>query len=446
MTTSSSWLSLVTGESKKLLSVEDLRLNSGNVVSIDWMLQSIRWLKDVSFLLLGLYRGSVQSVLEWETLERYKNQYKVWDFVRVEWVPRANERAKGGVEIWVTGIQTLATGDNSNFQFSRAMKENLDVLLDNRVITLRNAEQKAIFKLSDGISRWFREFLTSEWFTEIHSPKIVASGAEWGANVFELEYFWRKAYLAQSPQFYKQFMVPVFHRVFEVAPAFRAEKHGTSRHINEYTSLDVEMWPIKDFKEIMNMEVKLLRFLLNFLKENYKEEMELLKVELPEVWEGIPEITFDQAKSLVSQVFNRPIVDTEDMEPEEERLLSQLVKERTWSDFVFITHFPYGKRPFYTMPSEGNAERTEGFDLLFRWLEITTWWQRIHEYDMQVENMIKKWLNPDDFSDFLRLHKAWTVPHGGFWIWSERLLQKLLWRSNIRETTLFPRDIKRLTP
>lgn len=435
----------ISWESNKPFWLEEISKLNWTIISVDWMLWNIRSLSNVAFLTTHLFRWSIQWVLEWDSLW-YLEKIKKWDFVTLHWEARLNEKAKWWVEIWVQDIDLLATWDNDTFQFIRTMKENLDTLLDNRVVTLRNIEQKSIFKLSDWISKWFREFLSQEWFTEIHSPKIVSSWAEWWANVFKLDYFGRDAYLAQSPQFYKQFMVPVFHRVFEVAPAFRAEKHGTSRHINEYTSLDVEMWPINSFRDVMNLETKLLKYIIEFLRNNYKEELEILKVDLPDMSNWIPEITFDQAKQLVAENNKRPFRDLDDMEPEEERLLSKLVKEKTWSDFVFITHYPFKKRPFYTMPSEDKPWRTEWFDLIFRWLEITTWWQRIHNHDMQVDNMIKKWLNPDDFIDFLKLHKAWTMPHGWFGIWSERLLQKLLDRQNIRETTLFPRDIKRLTP
>lgn len=441
----SSHFSTVTGETQTPLTIDAIRSQCWQQVQVDWMVGNIRNLSAVSFLAMQLFRWNVQWVLEWDMLD-LRDWVKKGDYIQLSGIPRLNERAQNGVEIWVNGIRTLATGDSGNFQFIRGMRENLDVLLDNRVVTLRNAEQKAIFKLADGVSRAFREFLTQEQFTEIHSPKIVASWAEWGANVFALDYFWKQAYLAQSPQFYKQFMVPVFHRVFEIAPAFRAEKHGTSRHINEYTSLDMEMWPIGWFRDIMNMEVKFLRFLINFLRQNYAWELLVLNVDLPEIGNGIPEVTFDQAKEIVATHTQKPIEDPHDMEPEEERTLSKIIKDTTGSDFVFVTHFPFEKRPFYTMPSETHPGKTEWFDLLFRGLEITTWWQRIHDYTMQVENMRKKWLNPDDFADFLALHKAGTMPHGGFWIGSERLLQKLLWRSNIRETTLFPRDRSRLTP
>lgn len=412
---------------------------------LEGMVTHIKSLKEVSFVLIQLMRWTVQCVLEWVSLGLI-DWVKKGDFVRLKWTPRLSEKARGWVEVALNGVEIIATGDTEWVQFHRPMKENIETLLANRVVTLRNREQQAIFRLAHWLSTWFREFLVKAWFTEIHTPKIVANSAEWGANVFKLDYFWRQASLAQSPQFYKQFMVPVFHRVFEIAPAFRAEKHNTARHINEYTSLDLEMWPISGYRDVMEMEVRLLRDLMNYLQENFADEIEFLGVKLPDISNGIPEVTFDEAKEIASQRLGKPIDDPDDLAPEEERAISAHIQETTWSDFVFVSRFPKTKRPFYTMPSTDNDRTTEGFDLLFRGLEVTTWGQRIHDYDMQISAIREKWLDPANFEDFLALHKAWTLPHGGIGIGSERLLQKLVGKDNIRATTLFPRDGKRLTP
>jgi nondiscriminating aspartyl-tRNA synthetase len=430
------------------LSLDELRWKEGENISVTWLVERVkRMWAHLAFAPIHLQRGRVQSVFTGENVSMLDDTSK-WDFVTVAWKIVKNDQVQWWVEIKAESIEQISKNDsnNSSMQFWREMKENLDTILNGRIESLRNAEQKAIFTLSHAISGAFKDFCTKEGFIEIHTPKIVAKWAEGGANVFKLDYFWREASLAQSPQFYKQFMVPVFHRVFEVAPAFRAEQHATSRHINEYTSLDIEMWPIQNFREIMEMETKLIQFIIEKLSADFSEELELLKVELPEIWDGIPEITFDAAKKLVSQRFNRLITDMDDMEPEEERLLAQIVKEETGSRFVFITHFPSKKRPFYTMPNWEFPEKTDSFDLLFDGLEITTWGQRIHWYDEQVRAMIEKGLDPKEFNDFLSLHKSWTLPHWGFGIWSERLLQKIVGKSNIKATTLFPRDTKRLTP
>lgn len=282
-------------------------------------------------------------------------------------------------------------------------------------------------------------------FTEIRSPKIVSAGAEGGANIFHLDYFGEKAYLAQSPQFYKQMMVGVYERVFEIGPVYRAEKHDTSRHLNEYTSIDFEMGYIQSFEEIMAMETGMLTFIFQYLKEHYSLELVLLKVVVPEVNE-IPAIKFMEAKALIAKEYQREIKDYEDFEPEEEKLLSEWVKKETGSEFVFVTHYPSKKRPFYAMESEENREETLSFDLLFRGIEITTGGQRIHSYQQQVDKMLQRGMDTSGFVSYLTMHQYGMPPHGGLGLGLERFTMKLLEQNNVRYATLFPRDQKRLVP
>jgi len=284
-----------------------------------------------------------------------------------------------------------------------------------------------------------------ERFTEIHSPKIVAEGAEGGANIFKLDYFGKQAYLAQSPQFYKQMMVGVFERVFEIAPVFRAEKHDTARHLNEYTGVDFEMGFIESFEEIMQMETAMLRYIMTFLQEQYEQELALLKVQLPEI-RSIPAVKFSEAKEMVAKEYHREIKDRHDFEPEEEKLLCELIKKQTGSEFVFVTHYPSKKRPFYAKESVENCELTESFDLLFRGLEITTGGQRIHSYKEQVAKMERLGMNLSLFESYLMMHKYGMPPHGGLGLGLERFTSKLLGQENVRRATLFPRDTGRLEP
>lgn len=321
----------------------------------------------------------------------------------------------------------------------------MENLLNYRPVTLRNEKERAIFKLQEGICRAIREFLYKERFTEIHTPKIVAEGAEGGANIFKLDYFGKQAYLAQSPQFYKQMMVGVFERVFEIAPVFRAEKHDTARHLNEYTSVDFEMGFIESFEDIMQMETGMLKFVMAFLKENYEQELSLLKVQLPEIG-TIPAVKFSEAKELVAKEYHREIKDMHDFEPEEEKLLCELIKKKTGSEFVFVTHYPSAKRPFYAKDSIENPAETLSFDLLFRGLEVTTGGQRIHEFNEQVAKMEARGMNTEAFESYLMMHKAGMPPHGGLGLGLERLTGKLLNQENVRLSTLFPRDINRVTP
>jgi nondiscriminating aspartyl-tRNA synthetase len=369
--------------------------------------------------------------------------------VEVEGILHEEERAPQGFEVRLTKISILTSpkeGAILPLPISKwKMKTSLETKLNYRPISLRNIRERAIFKIQEGIIRGFRDFLYSQGFTEIRTPKIVAGNAEGGANVFKLEYFGSKAFLAQSPQFYKQTMVGVYDRVFEAAPVFRAEKHNTTRHLNEYTSMDFEMGYIDGFEDIMAMETQMLTFVFAFLKEQYAKELKLLEVTLPDT-ARIPAVRFDEAKVLVSEKYNRKIKNPYDLEPEEEVLIGKYFKEEYQSDFVFVTHYPSKKRPFYAMDDPTDPKFTLSFDLLFKGMEITTGGQRIHDYDAQVAKMMARGMNPEEFANFLMIHKHGMPPHGGLGIGLERLTMKLLDEQNVRETTMFPRDLSRLEP
>lgn len=328
---------------------------------------------------------------------------------------------------------------------NRKINTSLENLLNLRPLTLRNEKERAIFKIQEGLVYGIREFLASQNFTEIHTPKIVANGAEGGANIFRLDYFGQEAYLAQSPQFYKQIMVGVFERVYEIGPVFRAEKHDTSRHLNEYTSVDFEMGFIHSFHEIMEMETAMLRHAFAYLSTHYTKELSLLQVSLP-VIDSIPAIPFLEAKELIASQYNRHITDWNDFDPEEEKLLSSYILETTGSDFVFVTAYPSTKRPFYAMDDPVNPSVTLSFDLLFRGLEITTGGQRIHDYQQQIAKMESRGMDTEPFASYLQAHKYGLPPHGGMGLGLERLTSRLLNLPNTRLATLFPRDTKRLMP
>ena len=239
--------------------------------------------------------------------------------------------------------------------------------------------ERAKFKLQEGITRAFRDFLYEQGFTEIHTPKIGAKSAEGGANLFRLDYFHRPAVLQQSPQLYKQMMVGVFDRVFETAPVFRAEKHNTKRHLNEYTSLDFEMSYIDGFEDIMAMETGFLQYMMAMLAKDYAKELKILNITLPDV-SKIPAVRFDEIKQKVSEKYGHKMRNPFDLEPEEEQLIGQYAQEEWGSDFVFVTHYPSKKRPFYAMDDPADTRYTLSFDLLYKGMEITTGGQRIHDY------------------------------------------------------------------
>ncbi len=429
------------------MEAEELRNYIGTNVKLHGMVYKIRRMSDFAFVLLRTKRSVVQCIYSSTFSEFPLELLQEESAVRFTARVIAEERSRTGYELQLLSVEILSEPEELSpiVINNKRVDTSLEKLLNYRPVTLRNEKERAIFKLQEGICRAIREFLYREHFTEIHSPKIVAEGAEGGANIFKLDYFGKQAYLAQSPQFYKQMMVGVFERVFEIAPVFRAEKHDTARHLNEYTSVDFEMGFIESFEEIMQMETAMLRYVMAFLTEQYQQELELLKVTLPEITE-IPAVKFTEAKEMVAAAYHREIKDMHDFEPEEEKLLSELIKKQTGSEFVFVTHYPSAKRPFYAMDSRENPQETLSFDLLFRGLEVTTGGQRIHNYKEQVEKMQARGMNLEAFESYLMMHKAGMPPHGGLGLGLERLTSKLLNQENVRFSTLFPRDINRVTP
>lgn len=419
----------------------------GEAVCIHGSVYKIRKMSDFAFVLLRTGRDVVQCVYH-ESFSRFPLNILTEECcVEITAEVIAEERAKAGYELRMRSVEILSAPESEVPIVMNQKKVNtsLEKLLDYRPVTLRNERERAVFAVQEGICRGFREFLYGEEFREIHTPKIVAAGAEGGANIFKLEYFGKQAYLAQSPQFYKQMMVGVFERVFEIGPVFRAEKHDTSRHLNEYTSVDFEMGYIRDFQEIMEMETGMLRYTLRYLQNYYSRELELLHVKLPQIGE-IPALPFRQAKEILAKACHRKIRDMEDFEPEEEKLLCRYIQEQTGSEFVFVTHYPSKKRPFYAMDSRENPEETLSFDLLFRGIEITTGGQRIHSYEEQVNKMKKRGMTVENFESYLMMHKYGMPPHGGLGLGLERFTSRLLNQENVRCASLFPRDIHRVIP
>lgn len=419
----------------------------GKTVKMNGAVHNIRDMGEFAFIILRKAEGLVQCVYEEGKTEFNLKDLKEESAVEVTGVIALEERAPQGFELRLTGIRVLSEpAETMPIAINKwKMNTSLETRLSLRPVSLRNVRERAKFKIQEGIVRGFREFLSSQGFTEVHTPKIVSRGAEGGANVFKLNYFNKKAELGQSPQFYKQMMVGVFDRVFEVAPVFRAEKHNTTRHLNEYIGLDFEMGYIDSFEDVMAMETGFLKYTMELLKKDYKKELTMLGIDLPSISQ-IPQVRFDEAKQLVSEKYNRKIRNPFDLEPEEEVLIGRYFKEEYDSDFVFVTHYPSKKRPFYAMDDPADARFTLSFDLLYKGLEITTGGQRIHDYQMILEKMEKRGMDPEDIKDYLMIFKYGMPPHGGLGIGLERLTMRLLDEQNVRETSLFPRDVTRLEP
>lgn len=419
----------------------------GKTVKIEGTVHTIRNMGEVAFLILRRRDGLLQCVFEEGVTAFDLKTLKEASSIVAEGTIYKEERAPHGVELRLTGI-TVLSEPAAPMPLPIAkwkLNTSLDAKLNRRSISLRNVRERAKFRIQEGVVRAFRDFLYSQGFTEIHTPKLGAKGAEGGSNLFRLDYFHHPAVLAQSPQFYKQMMVGVFDRVFETAPVFRAEKHNTKRHLNEYTSLDFEMGYIDGFEDIMAMETGFLQYTMKLLERDYAKELKMLGVTLPNV-EQIPAVRFDEAKQKVAEKYHRQIRNPYDLEPEEEALIGQYYKEECGADFVFVTHYPSKKRPFYAMDDPTDPTYTLSFDLLYHGLEITTGGQRIHDYQMLLDKIEKRGMTTEGMEQYLAVFKYGMPPHGGLGIGLERLTMKLVGEDNVRETTLFPRDLSRLEP
>lgn len=376
--------------------------------------------------------------------------------IRSEWVlevtgivnnrPEKNSKqgvVNGTIELEVTGINVLTKAQE--LPFSNDADLNLDTLLDYRPLTLRREREQAIFKTQHVILTEFRNYLNSQHFTEFQAPKIVGDDAEGGAGVFRLEYLYeKKASLSTSPQLYKQMMVGPFERVYTTGPQFRAEKHATSRHLNEMSMLDFEMGFIKDHTDVMNMIQGTLQSVVKAVGENASKELAFFDIELPKTPSTFPVMKLREAQELIKKETGKDVTNEPDLEPEDERWLCEYAGRELGSDFIFVTHYPVSKRPFYTMEDMNDPGFTKSFDLLFRGVEILSGSQRVHDYDMLIEKIRSKGLDPAKFEFYLMAFKWGLPPHGGIGMGLERLTQKFLGIENVKEATLFPRDINRI--
>ena len=432
-----------------LLELPELQDKSlaGQTVKVNGAVHTIRDMGDVAFVVLRKRDGLLQCVYEEGKAGFDLKDLKEAATVEIEGILNEEERAPGGIELRIRGLKILSSPCAPMPLPIAKWKLNtsLDAKLNMRSVSLRNIRERAKFKIQEGIVKGFRDFLYEQGFTEIHTPKIGAKSAEGGANLFKLDYFHRPAVLQQSPQLYKQMMVGVFDRVFETAPVFRAEKHNTKRHLNEYTSLDFEMGYINGFEDIMAMETGFLQYTMKLLEREYAKELKILNITLPKT-DKIPAVRFDKGKELVAEKYNRKIRNPFDLEPEEETLIGQYFKEEYDADFVFVTHYPSKKRPFYAMDDPEDSRFTLSFDLLYHGLEITTGGQRIHDYNMLVEKIAAKGMDQEGLEQYLDTFRYGMPPHGGLGIGMERLTMKLVGEDNVRETTLYPRDLSRLEP
>ncbi len=410
--------------------------------------QTIRRMGNLVFLVLRDRTGTIQAVVDNQALVAQTDSLACECPVVLQGQLFPHPRG-GAVELRAESIEllslTTATLPVEVGKSSKVESLTLSAMLDYRPLTLRNPKVRSIFKVAAAICRAFREFLQSEGFTEIHSPKIVSTGTEGGAQLFGVEYFGKQAYLAQSPQFYKQMMVGVFERVFEIGPVYRAEEHDTTRHLNEYISMDFEMGFIESEQDIIAMQTRLLSHIFSFLNQFCSEELKLYGAAVPH-FDSIPQIALSDARQLLKEKYAWKGVSTsQDLDPEGERLLCEHFAASANSDLVYVTRYPVSLRPFYAMPAPC-GQLSASFDLLFRGLEVTTGGMRIHEPEKLVATMEKRGLDPSSFGDYLQCFQYGMPPHGGLAIGLERLTKQLLGLPNVKLASLFPRDRQRLTP
>jgi nondiscriminating aspartyl-tRNA synthetase len=427
---------------ERMLSSE-LRAHVGRRVRIAGWLHHRRRLSRLTFVLVRDRAGIAQVVAEEPDAVAHVEGLLDETVLEVEGDVVASDQAPGGAELHAPLFRVLSrSAAPPPIELHRpALKEQLPTRLDHAPVALRHPRERAKLAISAASMAGFRAALDALGFVEIQTPKIVRSATETGANLFTVDYFGRPAYLAQSPQLYKQTMVGVFERVFEVGPAFRAEPHDTARHLAEYVSLDAELGFVESHETVMAVAREAVAGMVAAVRERAAEAVSLLEVELPEVPAAIPVVDFHDALALAGAEADEP-----DLAPAHERALGEWATREHGSDFVFVVGYPMAKRPFYTQPDPDRPALSRSFDLLFRGLELATGGQRLHRYEDYVAALDASGQSAEPFEAYLEAFRHGMPPHGGFAIGLERWTAQLVGARNLRETTLFPRDLHRLSP
>ncbi|MEX2534303.1 MAG: aspartate--tRNA(Asn) ligase [Trueperaceae bacterium] len=419
--------------------ISQLRERLDAEVVVQGWVHNRRDLGGIQFLVLRDRSGLVQCVFKATELPLFESCVRVTGRV-VE-----NAKAPSGLEVQADSLEVIseATAPPPVEIPKEEWHANPETLLQYRHVTVRGVKAQATLKVQAELVRAFRSFLDDRGFTEIFTPKLVAAGAEGGANQFEVDYYGKRAFLAQSPQLYKQIMVAVFERVYEVAPVYRAEQSHTTRHLSEYLSMDVEFGFIEDDGDVMALQEELVKAMMEGVRNRCASQLATLGASAPDTSAPIPRIPLLEARELVRERYGH-MTGGKDLDPEAERLVGRWAKEEHGSDFVFVTHYPQAARPFYTYPTEDGL--TRGLDLLFRGVEISSGGQRIHRYERLLQELDKRGMNPESFTGYLEVFRHGMPPHGGFAIGAERLTALLLGIPNVRFARAFPRDGSRLQP
>jgi nondiscriminating aspartyl-tRNA synthetase len=420
----------------------------GRRVRLQGWLHQFRELGKINFLIVRDGWGTFQAVVDDPAALEALRSVQVESLIEVCGIVAEEAQAPGGVELRETAVAILEpVPEPPPIEVNkRQMKTSLETYLDHAVIGLRHPKRRAILRLAAAAMAGFRATLNARGFTEIQTPKILGLASEGGANLFAVDYFGQPAYLAQSPQLYKQIAVGFFERVYEVGPVFRAEPHATTRHLAEYVSLDVEFGFIEDHTTVMELLTVVIGGMLHELRRACPDELALLEARLPEAPAQVPSIYFPEAQTLLWERYGVECRGEPDLAPEHERLLGRWAQEVHGSDFLFVTGYPTAKRAFYTHPNPAEPYYSNSFDLLFRGLELVSGGQRLHRYDEYLAVIGERGLALDQFAEYLKAFRFGMPPHGGFAIGLERFLMQLLDLSNLRLAALFPRDMSRLAP
>lgn len=431
---------------------DEVSQHIGETVILQGWLHKKRMLGGLTFIMVRDRRGVTQIVIqEKDEVEKLRG-LQIGTVLRVEGNAVEEARAPGGAELHEAKLEVLVpVTDEPPIEIDKPLShkpDNLDTLFDHRVIGLRNLQERAIFQVQSTLTQAMRSHFYEQGFTEMHTPKLLAEPTEGGAEVFQMDYFGKVATLAQSPQFYKQMMVGVFERVFEIAPVYRAEQSATTRHMTEYTCIDGEMGFIT-LQDLQSFLSGFLRASVDEVWAKHEADLKRWNVSKPVLPEVFPTLTMAEIHELYSKANATSTVGEKDLRPDEEKWICEYAKKNLGSEAVFVSEWPASEMKFYHKANDTNPEIADRVDLLFRGVEITTGSMREHRYEVVVDQL-KRLANgdPDDpgFAPLLSAMKYGMPPHGGFGMGLERVTQKLFGLNNVKEATLFPRDINRLAP
>ena len=427
--------------------IDQLHEHADRRVTIRGWLHHRRSLKSVCFLIVRDASGLAQVVVTDEASRATVETLPHESVIAIQGTVRAVPQAPGGVELHDPVIEVIsATSSETPLElYKPELVAQLPTLLDNAAVSLRHPRRIAIQRLTAAVVDGFRSTLRAERFTEIATPKIIGTTPEGGANVFTVDYFGQLAYLAQSPQLYKQVMVGALERVFETAPAFRAEPHDTARHLNQFMSLDAEMGFIQDHYDVMEMTTAVIRGMVT-AGSALGLERQFPSFTMPDVPAQIPHLHFTTALDMISTATGEDVTQEPDLAPAHERWLGEWALREHGSDWLFVTGYPMAKRPFYTHPDPARPQWSNSFDLLFRGLEIVTGGQRLHRIEDYRAALAARGIDATGFAGYLQAFATGMPPHGGFALGLERFVARMVNIANVRETTLFPRDLHRLAP